>query len=201
MNTLARGAAPLTFVTIIALLQAGGAAGWWQTPVAPAAFAGFAVGLWILGVFMLAFQDQPRPAERVADQLMAAATPVQPETLPPIRAGRDRRAHLRYDVTHPVLVEVRGMPSTHAVVKDISEGGARIAHGPNLAPGARGLLHIDGVALAVPFNVVNEAGAEDLRVKFDLEGLARDAFLRQFHRLLIAAGAVPKRDERGPQCP
>ena len=191
MHTLVRRAAPLTLVTVVALLQSAGVAGWWQTPIGPEAFAGLAIGLWVLGLFALASGGDTQPAITAAGPSTAGTVPTASATQKPGFPVRERRAHIRYKVTHPVLVEVRGLASTPATIRDISEGGARIANGPDLSAGSRGLLHIQGISLPVPFDAVSEAGSQDLRVKFDLEGLAHDAFIRQLQRLLATIASTP----------
>jgi hypothetical protein len=198
MNTFARGAAPLTLVTVITLVESGVAANWWQIPIAPGAVAGIVVAIWISGVLALAHRGHPQPAIVAAASKPAARDMPAPSAIPSSPStGGERRADPRYQVTHSARVDVRGLPSSHAIVHDISPGGPRIAKTSDLAPGTRGLLHVRGVALPVPFDVVSEPGSRDLRVKFELEGLGRTAFHRRLIRLLKTAGATAGRDKTG----
>lgn len=79
------------------------------------------------------------------------------------------------------MVELRGAAPTLARICNISQGGARIQGLPALAAGTKARLSFDRIALRVPCAVVGQGGGE-IRIKFELEGLGKRAFLDQLCR-------------------
>ncbi len=99
----------------------------------------------------------------------------------------DRREATRYTVDLPCRVNAGGQ--THACrLGDLSDGGAYVRQAPDLAPGTRGTLHIDGVQPPLPFSVKSsESGA--LRVAFMLDASVMVAFRGTAERLGRRAAA------------
>ncbi len=86
----------------------------------------------------------------------------------------DRRGEPRAEVDLTCRVRDGGGVEQAAQVVDLSEGGARIAGGPAMTPGAGGSLMLDGGGGPLPF-VVRHAGEGLLHVAFRLDqaGTAR----------------------------
>jgi methyl-accepting chemotaxis protein len=88
----------------------------------------------------------------------------------------DRRASARHETNLACRVTPSGGVAVPVRVTDLSEGGARLADGPDMRDGQRGTLDIPGAGSALPFQV-RRAGGGTLHVAFDPEA-AREAGLR-----------------------
>ncbi|HYG91046.1 MAG TPA: methyl-accepting chemotaxis protein [Azospirillum sp.] len=100
----------------------------------------------------------------------------------------DRRQRPRYQLDRGCRVSAGGLESPAHVV-DLSEKGACLTGAPDMRPGARGTLRIDGVALTIPFAVL-EHRDEGLHLRFELTGSDGDAFERAFPQLVAGAKRV-----------
>jgi hypothetical protein len=69
----------------------------------------------------------------------------------------DRRIFERYDLGLSCRVELSGRGSFAVQLKDLSEGGAKATGLPDLAPGTRGDLSVEGLAAPVSFKVLGMA--------------------------------------------
>lgn len=92
----------------------------------------------------------------------------------------NRRLSARILVDRPGRLARGGEGTPHPVtVADLSQGGARLQSAPAMQPGERGILHIDGVAQALPFtvrNVETEDGQTGLNIAFQLDAATAAAF-------------------------
>jgi methyl-accepting chemotaxis protein len=77
----------------------------------------------------------------------------------------DRRQFARVAVDQAVDASFAGGPPRAAMLRDLSEGGARIGGVPSVATGTHGTLRVQGLAQALPFTVLGTDG-EDIRVGF-----------------------------------
>jgi methyl-accepting chemotaxis protein len=90
----------------------------------------------------------------------------------------DRREAPRERVDLPCRLNVAG--GSHAArAIDLSVGGAAVAGGPPLTPGARGTLELEGVRVPLPFVVRAQADGV-LRLAFDLDQSSAAAFRSWF---------------------
>jgi methyl-accepting chemotaxis protein len=92
----------------------------------------------------------------------------------------DRRLMPREQVDLPCRLNVRG--GSHAArVIDLSLGGAAVRGGPELQPGDRGTLALDGVGLALPFEVRAQVDGVP-RLAFVMDAATAAAFQTWFER-------------------
>jgi len=100
----------------------------------------------------------------------------------------DRRLAERHPVNLPCRIETPGQPPRPARVADLSEGGARLIEAPDLPVGAAGVLRLDGDAVALPFQVL-ENGEGQMRVIFDAAAPGMAALRTMLERLVPRAAA------------
>jgi len=137
-------------------------------------------------------EQTTRLAGRVLDDSGVLATAVGDLKRTVVRVVRtstdevDRRMFQRRDVRIPCRVSL-GPGAVHAGhVVDLSEVGARISGLPATSAGSRGTVHLDGVAVALPFVVVRDDGDGDTRgVRFELDETAAEQL-----RAMLRATAV-----------
>jgi methyl-accepting chemotaxis protein len=86
----------------------------------------------------------------------------------------DRRADERHDLDMTCRLQVSGQSHTASVI-DLSDGGAHVVGGPELAIGSRGTLSLDGADFALPFSVIG-SDSGSLRLEFDLDGATAALF-------------------------
>lgn len=171
---------PLTLLFGLVVLQSGATAAWWSQPslrtVLPLALVGWLVGLW----------SQRRESPAVGLPVVPApAIAAVPGSSPPPK--RERRRDPRFDIRVPVTFEVARQERRDGELRDISQGGARIAGIVGLEPDTVGVLRISGITLPVPCVVLASTPRAELRLRFDLSGLALDAFVGQLDRLTATA--------------
>jgi len=94
----------------------------------------------------------------------------------------------RHPVNLPCRIETPGQPPRPARVADLSEGGARLIEAPDLPVGAAGVLRLDGDAVALPFQVL-ENGEGQMRVIFDAAAPGMAALRTMLERLVPRAAA------------
>ena len=87
----------------------------------------------------------------------------------------DRRRATRFAIDRPCGVTLPHLGRFDARVIDISEGGAFLTGGPELRPGATGVLELDGVGFPLPFRVLGQ-GNEGTHVTLMLDEAAAAAF-------------------------
>ncbi len=97
----------------------------------------------------------------------------------------DRRQHPRYRLDRACRVVAAGSELA-ARVADLSQMGACLTGVPDLPPGGRGTLRVDGLALTIPFTAI-ERHDNSLRVRFELTGDAVAAFESAFPHLVMGA--------------
>ncbi|MBX9749222.1 MAG: PilZ domain-containing protein [Roseococcus sp.] len=123
----------------------------------------------------------------------AARRPVaQPEPAPapapapaPLASGRvERRRHPRMPVDWAVEIAWSQAVRQGTRLHDLSRGGARLVHRAPEPVGRRGLLHVPGLNLPVPFTVVESRPETGLHIRFDLEGMGLDALEQQLAALV-----------------
>ena len=104
----------------------------------------------------------------------------------------DRRAAPRQVLNEACRISMTGQADHAGTLRDLAEGGARIAGGPALPPGARGVLHLPAAGLALGF-VVRGGTADLLHVAFT-DPVAADsglaAYLHQLRGEPAAGGAA-----------
>jgi len=126
-------------------------------------------------------------ASKVRELIAEVATSIHDLKEALVRAVRtstdevDRRRKPRFAVRQPGRVHFGGKESAILVV-NLSEGGAMIHGGPELAAGTAGTLIMDGLAREIQFRVLNRY-ADDLHVKFDLNEAQAAPFRDHFSRL------------------
>ena len=100
----------------------------------------------------------------------------------------DRRARRRYGVDLPCRLTLPGRGALSARLIDLSESGARVQCGEELAVGTRGTLGLDGVAAALPFIVRDTSGAV-LGIGFELAPTATTVLRQMLDRLASGRAA------------
>jgi methyl-accepting chemotaxis protein len=100
----------------------------------------------------------------------------------------DRRQTGRQKVDLAAHFSVAGRGERVARVVDLSEGGARIRGAPDLSPGARGTLRLDGVAVPLPC-VVRGTEGDVLHLAFELDEAAAAALRPLLERLALRQAA------------
>jgi methyl-accepting chemotaxis protein len=83
-------------------------------------------------------------------------------------AEMNRRQDPRHEVDLAGRVSISGQQDIRVRIIDISKGGASVLGGSSLRAGARGLLHVDGVGLGLPFSV-RFAEGEKRHLQFELD--------------------------------
>jgi hypothetical protein len=135
-----------------------------------------------LGVAGLAaWRFRPAPAQ-VA--LPLSAIPSAPRAAAPPSPARERRSHPRVMLDLAVQVEWHQTGRQAARLHDISRGGARIRDAAPEPAGRRGLLHVPGLNLPVPFTVVVWRQETGMHIRFDLEGMGLEALGTQLEQLI-----------------
>jgi methyl-accepting chemotaxis protein len=86
----------------------------------------------------------------------------------------DRRADQRHDLDVPCQLQVSGVTHTARVI-DLSDGGAHVVGGPELAVGSRGALGLEGAGFVLPFSVRSSDGGS-LRLEFALDAATAALF-------------------------
>ncbi len=128
-----------------------------------------------------------QPAGRAARE-PAAAPPATAAPLPPVPARpQERRRHSRRAVDWAVEIAWSQAARQASRLHDLSRGGARLRHHAPEPAGRRGLLHVPGLSLPVPFTVVDSRPDSGLHLRFDLEGMGLDALEAQLEALCSAA--------------
>ncbi len=100
---------------------------------------------------------QAQALSTVAGGLAADAQTLRADLVRIIRGSTpdvDRRRQPRYAVDLPCRFDMGGGSSDGRLL-NLSEGGAMVAGGPELAPGGRGTLTVDGLGLRLPFRVLD----------------------------------------------
>lgn len=93
----------------------------------------------------------------------------------------DRRVVPRIDVDVPCRLTEGGR--THdARVANLSDLGAEVRGGPQLAAGVRGVLHVQDVSVALPF-MVRHSDGEAIRLRFELDAETARTFAGTAERL------------------
>ncbi|MGA3003926.1 MAG: methyl-accepting chemotaxis protein [Acetobacteraceae bacterium] len=93
----------------------------------------------------------------------------------------DRRGAERYEVDMPCRVTEGGR--THdARLANLSDLGAEVRGGPNLTAGVRGVLHVQGVNVALPFTV-RQSDGDAIRLRFELDTETARTFAGTAERL------------------
>jgi methyl-accepting chemotaxis protein len=100
----------------------------------------------------------------------------------------DRRQTRRQGIDLPAHLSVAGYGEHAARVVDLSEGGARVRGAPELSPGTRGTLRLDGVAVPLPC-VVRGAEGDVLHLAFELDEAAAAALRATIERLTLRQAA------------
>jgi hypothetical protein len=145
------------------------------------AAATLALALSLAALAAWLFRIEPTRA-RMPSRPAAGSPQPAPFTPPPDPA--ERRRHPRRAVNQPVEIDWRHAGREAARLQDLSRGGARI-RGAAAAPiGQRGLLHVPGLSLPVPFTIVECTAETGLHIRFDLEGMGLDAMEQQLGRLI-----------------
>ncbi|HEY1931206.1 MAG TPA: cache domain-containing protein [Acetobacteraceae bacterium] len=85
----------------------------------------------------------------------------------------ERRGAVRYQVDLACRLEFPGQAGWDARLSDISEGGANVRGGPQIAPGTRGTLHLPTVGLTLRC-MVRSRDEEALHLMFDADDPARE---------------------------
>jgi hypothetical protein len=96
----------------------------------------------------------------------------------------ERRRHPRRPVNQAVRIEWRHAGREAARLQDLSRGGARIREAAAAPIGQRGLLHVPGLSLPVPFTIVECLPETGLHIRFDLEGMGLEAMEQQLDQLI-----------------
>jgi len=168
---------PLTLLFGLVVLQAGATAAWWPQPsltaILPLSLIGWLVGLWSQ------HRDQPGTVVPVVPVVPAPAMPAVA-----VPATRERRRDPRFDIRIPVTFDVARLGRQHGELRDISQGGARVAGITGLEADTVGVLRVSGITLPIPCVVLEPTPHAELRLRFDLSGLALDAFVGQLDRLV-----------------
>ena len=184
MSARIYGGIPLTLMMAVTLLQCGASAGWWPAILPRAAMLG-SIAAWGLGLWLL-WQLDMAGRETFARQQPAPALLTSCELPVKERPGRERRTTPRFAICCPVELDLHEAGVKHGVLRDISQGGARIAGAGKLESNSRGTLRIPGIVLPVPFIVVGEADEAELRVRFEISPFGLETFIRQLARLVAA---------------
>jgi hypothetical protein len=167
----------LTFATKLGVILVAGP----ENGSAQAALAltlGFAaLGAWMLRLRPRAAPRQPAPPPPE----LPAAVPVPPPAPPRLE---ERRRHPRQQVDCAVEIAWPQAARISSRLHDLSRGGARLLHQTPEPTGRRGLLHVPGLSLPVPFTVVESRPETGLHIRFDLEGMGLDALETQLEALL-----------------
>jgi methyl-accepting chemotaxis protein len=98
----------------------------------------------------------------------------------------DRRLNHRLAVDLPARLTVAGQPAFAGRVADLSEDGARLREVPDLAPGTRATLDIDGIVTGVPV-VVRNRYADALGLFFDADAVTAAKVKTAIQRLMPQA--------------
>jgi len=180
------GGIPLSLMMAVTLLHAGAAASWWPSVMPLATLFSTAVA-WVCGFWLLWRLDAtlPSPEHTIAESANFEPTP----TSRPVRI--EQRRSPRFDVQCAVDLELPDRGRERGELRDISQGGARIAGIAAVECHSTGLLRIPGITLPVPFIVVGDTQRGEVRVRFELTGLTLDTFIRQFERLVTAHTISP----------
>ena len=102
----------------------------------------------------------------------------------------NRRRSARHAVDLPCRVSVLGQAAQAARVVDIGEGGAAVQGGPaDLPPGTRGTVAIDGIAMPLPFVVLDNDDTGRLHAQFELDASAAATFRAMLERLTLGKAA------------
>ena len=120
-------------------------------------------------------------APEVAPPPQAAPAPPAAIAAPPTS---ERRLHPRVRLDLPAELQWHHGPRHTVPLHDISRGGARLKLFQPEPQGRRGLLHLEGLALPVPFTIVDSRPESGLHLRFDLEGMGLDALERQLEELV-----------------
>jgi methyl-accepting chemotaxis protein len=97
-------------------------------------------------------------------------------------ADVDRRLAERHAVDLACRIEGTGQPARAARVADLSVGGARLVEAPELPVGGTWALRLDGLAVALPFKVLESDGTM-VRIAFDLDDQTREALQAMLPRI------------------
>ena len=100
----------------------------------------------------------------------------------------DRRKSTRYPTELAGRITLENGADHTVRLVDLSEGGARLADGPDLAVQTSGTLHLAGVPFPLPFTV-RESGNGMLRLAFTLDAVAAAAFARFPGQLALGRAA------------
>jgi hypothetical protein len=190
---------PLTLMMAATLPQRGALSGCSSAAEPPvfllAAGAALACGCWLLWHINLrrtgAARGEPAPPQPGAAR-PEVARPLAATPPPPA----ERRSSPRFAICCDVELDLHGAGRRGARLLNISQGGACIGGAGALEAGTYGLLRVPGILLPVPFHVLGDSPGGDIRVSFDLSGLALQTFIRQLERLIentIAAPALATR--------
>jgi methyl-accepting chemotaxis protein len=102
----------------------------------------------------------------------------------------DRRRHPSFAVDWAVGIAWCPARRRATRLHDLSRGGAGLLHFEPEPAGRRGLLHVPGLSLPVPFTVIESRPDCGLHLRFDLERMGLDAPEAQREALCHGAGAA-----------
>jgi hypothetical protein len=144
------------------------------------------LGCATLALWLFRLQPASHAAAEPAGIQPATHKPEAPAPSPPARPA-ERRRHPRRAVDW--AVEIAWSPAMRQATRlhDLSRGGARLQHSAPEPAGRRGLLHVPGLSLPVPFTVVDARPDSGLHLRFDLEGMGLDALEAQLEALCSVA--------------
>lgn len=162
----------LTFATKLGVILLAG-------PENGSAAASLALALGFAALSVWMFRQQARAAPR---HPAAPASPAAPP--PPLPRREERRRHPRQPVDCAVEIAWPQAAREPSRLHDLSRGGARLVHKAPEPIGRRGLLHVPGLSLPVPFTVVESRPETGLHIRFDLEGMGLDALEAQLDALV-----------------
>jgi methyl-accepting chemotaxis protein len=97
-------------------------------------------------------------------------------------AEMERRQTQRYAIDLAARLSAVGYGEHVGLLSDLSEGGACIRGTPQLPPGTRGMLHLDGIAIPLPL-VVRAADDDGLHLAFELDAAGAAALSPILQRL------------------
>ncbi len=162
----------LTFAAKLAVILVAG-------PQNGSAAASLMLALGFAGLSAWMFRLRPAAA------LPRPVAPPRPAAPPPPAPPRkeERRRHPRRLVDGTVEIAWPHAAREASRLHDLSRGGARLLHPTPEPIGRRGLLHVPGLSLPVPFTVVESRPETGLHIRFDLEGMGLDALEAQLDAL------------------